>query len=172
MNEEMQAGDRIRLTQKEYKLVSRVARQRYENSRGANRRDGINADVPLKPDYSGTGGEFAVSKITKAPFNINTKGPDRGWDILLDNGEKLDVKSTDNPRGNFVVNIEKLKAAKCDYFVGMRGPFEEMECIGWITREQIMERGEKKPAKNDSGPYWFVPAEKMNKTAFGVKRVV
>ena len=94
----------------------------------------------------------AFAKMFNLFPNTQVDGPNH-VDFTLPNGMTVDVNSTDNFSGNFLVPLHITSDNSADAFVLMRGTLEKgFYYVGWITREGYYEKATKRQMA-DGMPY-------------------
>lgn len=127
----------IRLTPSEAKVVSILARDRYQSARAGNvdnARIGPQSDE--QTDLDGLGAEIAVAKFLNL-FPDLTVGPRSGGADLLNANLTIDVKHTRYANGRLLATLKKA-ADPCDIYVLVTGVLPEYYVVGWAYGHELI----------------------------------
>ena len=159
--------ERIVLTEEEDRHCREIALKRHHlnEARGYQAHRKFDGYTDAQIHVIGIVGEYVVRRATGVggfdSFDFN--GPDKRGDILLPNGEWVEVKTGRKPRYNFLIeepDWERLFLAEYGALVWkMRAP-GHYSCVGWCSRSefaQFKEWGLHLPK-----PCWLLPWERFH----------
>jgi hypothetical protein len=125
---------KVTLNNPEQKLVESISLDRRHYDKKVKRTDQLQADKKKARfiEINGLGGEIAVAKALNLYPDINTEDISR-FDILLPNGKKLEIKTTEYPHGKLIVR--KKNAA--DIYVLVTGVIPDYTIVGYIFKKDL-----------------------------------
>lgn len=149
----------VELTEHEVGVCQDLAAQREQWCQENNARN-YKADVASDYDIAaiGVSGEYVVMKaLGVGGFGaIHVSGPNPAGDVLLPNGEMIEVKTTKRPRLNFLIEAQdggKFDAAYGALVWKMGAP-RLFALAGWCTNEEFQAR--KRWEENMPKPAWLL----------------
>ena len=157
----------IHLTEAEERRCKEIALARHQRARQRGiqsyRKSSIHTDTQI--DDLGVIGEFIVAReLGLGGFQaFDDDGPTRRGDILLPNGEYLEVKTTAKPRYNFLIKERDWESLfQCPYgaLVWKMPATLHYEIVGWCTRDEF--RQHKTWADHLPKPCWLLPWERFH----------
>lgn len=104
-------------------------------------------------------GELAFCKI----HNVY---PDLGWDTFMDadcivNGYKIDIKTTDQPKGNLLVADKGPRIRVVDYYALMIGSIPTFEYMGIIKFKDTIVTHRRREGHPYTSPCYFVARSEL-----------
>lgn len=151
----------VKLSQTEINILYYVGKYRHHITK--------NAGEERKQDQSlngetisvqGVMSEYAVAKALNLHFDFNCDYRKFGADLILHNGNTIDVKSTLKHKGNLnAVGWSGKKQA--DYFVLTEIHYDWIGIVGCISREEFLQPEYLKNVGN--GSFYSAPQHKLKK---------
>ena len=159
--------ERILLTEAEERRCKEIALARYQRARQRGiqsyRKSTIHTDTQI--DDLGVIGEYIVAQaLGLGGFRaFDDDGPTRRGDILLPNGEYLEVKTTAKPQYNFLIKEYAWESLfQCPYgaLVWKMNAPSHYTIVGWCTRDEF--RQDKTWADHLPKPCWLLPWQRFH----------
>jgi hypothetical protein len=125
---------KVELNKDEVALVELLSRKRSQYNKKVKRNDLLKADKSRSAfiEKNGLGGEFATAKALNIYPDINSERITR-FDILLPNGKKVEVKTTEYETGKLIVRNKNA----ADLYILVTGKIPEYKIIGYIYRNNL-----------------------------------
>lgn len=124
----------IKLNPDEEALVKLLADQRNKHDRKVKRKDHLKADRSKAKfiEENGLGGEFAAAKALNVYPDITSTQISQ-FDILLPDGTKAEIKTTEYGHGKLIVR----KKSGGDIYILVTGKIPNYKVIGFIAKRDL-----------------------------------
>lgn len=122
-----------------------LAKKLGEARRLENRKNGVidkrrtTKMTPEQMDLYGIATEIAVGRYLGLQPDLSIHSRHGGYDLISENGIKIDVKYNSNPYGDLLLMPNKtLKDA--DVYIVCTGTFPEFEVAGWANAKDVIKK--------------------------------
>jgi len=152
----------VKLVSSELKVSVDIGTQRFLNnvrkSRIANH---MSKGDPVECEITSYRGELAVAKALNLFPDLTTFNRTGGYDLVTQDGLRIDVKTTSYKNGNLVINSKK-DPTQSDVYVLVRALAPNAyEIVGWEYTSIVHSDIYWTDSLKSKGGGWFVPADHL-----------
>lgn len=94
-------------------------------------------DDRFESDLIGICGEIVYAKRTNLYLDLSFEPRSGGHDFTNNNGETIDVKTTQHENGRLLVTMSKSEEKRSDYYVLVTGKIPTFTIRGWATADEV-----------------------------------
>lgn len=131
---------KVTLNNIEQRLAHSIAKERYNNNRKAGVVDvKVGKQSNEEVDLYGMAGEIVVANVLNLYPDFTTQPRSGGYDLLMHDGRRIDVKTTQYVTGRLITTMKKT-GEDVDIYILVIGTFPNFEVKGWATSEEMHDK--------------------------------